>query len=1004
MAPAGGTPAAKTPAKETPAQKTPAKTTSAQKASAKKTSAKKLQAVQTPAKTAPTSSIVAISAALKTNQALLGGTNPPSASKQAPAAAPKQQPALAQGQTSQPTTKPGEMVDSQHPTVVAASSMPPQEYAHIVYDGLGAYAVSEGYDVPGPYAPSSLQISQVAHAGMMSPASPQQQPQARQQFNSFGGPVSDWIQGRGDLPAGRRNTSQDLETPTRPVGNAPRNRKPVPRPQAIAGTSTIATTAKNPAGIGRNIGQIISPTKPSTPHPDDDSPKSPNFYELEPNSLPRWLRNKKFLNPGKLRAPDNSPEHQPQQQAETRRQRTNAAIDHWRVAVLDHRTLFSGIVNLMIAQKVDAEKKTAAPTEPEEEEEADDPEVPAAQEAEVARVNSELREAWEQMNEATDCRQFRAIQCARRAAKHAARRAQRPRPSRRRRARAAALRAAHSGASGSESGADTSGQSFASSTEHPVQGTDFRTTAPLYFPRTNSPPFLGWVAWDTITERYEYGNESEEEAGDDDDGVGDEELTSVPAITKQTVAFLGLDTSPVQGVGEREEKGANKSRSASTSRIVNPPPGFDGREPVTIEVTSPYIDFHLAADPYGPQSIMDLPPYEQARLRQLLTGAELKPRMSSPYEEMTPAQREFHEQSEKWQRVDNFLMQLEATRRRKPADHYPPQDYPEGSVGRSNQHPMAYNDPLQQPRPDYNTTFANPPGQPTGEMKVMVSPDGRTIWQPVLRPFVNQSDIGTKACLQQEHMQQYYPASASRSGYDPNRTPTRTTFNTTPTTTQAHIPSGRSTFPTEQELWNAKCEEELAKQRAWRQAKLNKTFYSASHYSAMTVAEQTEAQNLDRLLASYCSGMGISRQEFIREYNLFNGPWECSYVPAQGPRTMEELRRMKHGQLAEPFVNGMYRGLSLSKHEESLPDDWKRFPRQGRREERKAHPEARSFGAVGDGRKKKGEEGGERGGEGSSKVKSTYRGDDGGESSSAEMAAIQEELRRKRKQMLGYAT
>ncbi|KAB5559675.1 hypothetical protein GE09DRAFT_63720 [Coniochaeta sp. 2T2.1] len=1487
MAPAGGTPAAKTPAKETPVKETPGKTTSAQNASAKKTSAKKLQAVQTPAKTVQTSSIVATSAALKTNQALLAATNPPSASKQTPAVAPKQQPALAPGQTSQSTGKPvpqshhvltpykigsnhpvrvghvsdpghhqqspapgvqphtrpqkpyqptpfgvrvdyqvpqghhpyatgqphgytlqpgypssnpnqqvyqtacgfqyahtgqplqyapnpltgyssqyaltggqvphrmyaaaqqpqhghpavysygqprlppeqtvyspelghttiygyhghelsthlphypqagghtpqrpapGQtwttphpshgvynpyvlgrvasdpergrleiqfgafepvqirasekvasavpathtprqsapgltlttphpsrpvynpylqegMVVSHHPTVVPASSMPSHEYAHIVYDGPGAYAVSEGYDVPGPYASSSLQTSQVAHADMMSPASPQQQPQARPQFNSFGGPVADWIQGRGDLPAGRRNTSQDLETPTRPVGNAPRNRKLVPRPQAIAGTSTIATAAKIPVGVGRNIGQIISSTKPSTPQPDDDSPKSPNFYELEPSSLPRWLRNKKFLNPGKLRAPDNSPEHQPQQQAETRRQRTNAAIDHWRVAVLDHRTLFSGIVNLMIAQKVDAEKKTAAAPEPEEEEEADDPEVLSAQEAEVARVIAELRKAWEEMNEATDCRQFKARQGARRAAKHAARRAQLPRPSRRRRARAAAFRAGHSAASGDESGADTCGQSFASNTEHPVHGTEFRTTAPLYFPRTNSPPFPGWVAWDTITERYEYGNESEEEAGDDvDGGIGDEELSFVPAIAKQTVTFLGLDTSPVQNVGEKEENDANKSRSASvsgassiesglltevqlaarraertrrlaaarerattavsgpsgqvagsteadgasknvsardqntsnsvntkeesgdsargtltdkgkgvaegksvkharaldprvavpllpalpktslakpgqskqapssgspskkndgprtvqqqrqsvdienvkpraqiskpptfrspfelvpftwnpsrahlpqhdplyeelntkTSRIVNPPPGFDGCEPVSIEVTSPYIDFHLAADPYGPQSIMDLPPYEQSRLRQLLTGAELKPRMSSPYEEMTPAQREFHEQSEKWQRVDNFLMQLEATRRRK-VEYYPPQDYPEGSVGRSNQQSMTYSDRLQQRCPDYNATIAKPPGQPTGEMKVIVSPDGRIIWQPVLRPFINQSDIDTKARLQQGHMQQYYPASTSRSGYDPNQTPTRTTFNTIPTPSQRHFPLGSSTFPTEQELWNAKCEEELAKQRAWRQAKLNKTFSSASQYSTMTVAEQMEAQNLDRLLASYCSGLGISRQEFNREYNLYNGPWECSYVPAQGPQTMEELRRMRPGQVAEPFVNGMYRSLSLSKHEESLPNDWKRFPRQGRREERKAHPETSPFGAVGDGRTKPAETAGEgKGeyGEGSSKVKTTYGGDGGGRDSSAEMAAIQQELKRKRKQM-GYAT
>ncbi|OIW30508.1 hypothetical protein CONLIGDRAFT_282076 [Coniochaeta ligniaria NRRL 30616] len=417
--------------------------------------------------------------------------------------------------------------------------------------------------------------------------------------------------------------------------------------------------------------------------------------------------------------------------------------------------------------------------------------------------------------------------------------------------------------------------------------------------------------------------------------------------------------------------GTGPSANQKTSRIINPPPGFHGHQPVTIHARAP-TQYRVPTASTTAQSQQSTKPLS-AQSEGLLRLLTFKP--ASRFEDVRTPQTTPNQA----QKASQLLKQPESSTDTMDSQQQPvyagltarakiDSSFPDFQCFNTKQFPKSSQ--MQQPS---NADGPSTSGQQTAGLVEAASTttggqaqpimqakwDATTnTWISPLADLVGKSDDVAVDRLPWELMKVYYP-------------------NGPPRHMGRYIPMPDNWQ--EQHLRNLRTTTAgmTPEEQARYQAKVEKIFNSTSRFFGMTQAEMVEDVNLRYIFACYLSDLGITRAEFDREYNRYADPLDSPLVPGKySNMTLEDVMKMRPHEVVEPMLNMAFRNLLLFRAEGAMPEGHQTWRSMYTSDHPaiKPKPKPSSFGVIGDGRPSKGK--------GKEVARSADEGDEG-ESSTA---------------------
>ncbi|KAH8907413.1 hypothetical protein BR93DRAFT_967319 [Coniochaeta sp. PMI_546] len=436
---------------------------------------------------------------------------------------------------------------------------------------------------------------------------------------------------------------------------------------------------------------------------------------------------------------------------------------------------------------------------------------------------------------------------------------------------------------------------------------------------------------------------------------------------------------------DSETYGADLTAMPRGSRTIFPPPGFKGLKPVTIESTPPQSPTPTAPTPLTSADfcrIYNIPPSQAETLLQLLRSCTSPP---NPEKAHLPQTTQPH--SQKTHQLPN---QEETTESK--------MDPGAGNMGSPQQLPYFYltaSGHLQPYWPDsQNFSFqgfpmhsqmphpANAGGsqafgyqtpgpagagsqyagyqtQPTMHARYDASTN---TWIPHWTGLASHSgNIGAEA-LPSDWMKKYYPngppPNMARHNPIPDNgqwasSPYQSTYPANQSTylaNQSTYPANQSTYPANQSTAMTTATitpEEQARHHA-------RTYWGPTRYWGMTAEEAFQDVKLRDKFAWYLVSLGLSREDYDREYSRYADVFDSTYVADEFRHlTVEHVKKMPLHELTEPMITMAFRNLLIHHAEPALPkadDSWRDFidPTYNPPVYR---PKPNPFGAIGDERK-----------------------------------------------------
>lgn len=392
----------------------------------------------------------------------------------------------------------------------------------------------------------------------------------------------------------------------------------------------------------------------------------------------------------------------------------------------------------------------------------------------------------------------------------------------------------------------------------------------------------------------------------------------------------------------------DQTASHNSYRIVHPPPGFQGLNPVALKPRS------------RPQSPVSLLPNSTPILQQRVTPSQkdyLLRLLRSSY--LTPAMSEAPNREARSRRIgrntDELLSliksgevnvasyqqptpQQSTTSRgpdlRNPSSRVTPEDSIMSQVSKVD----GSHSSRERTENSSQTSYHTISGQAQPRSQSVQARDGsNTLVSPLAGLVGNGEGIAAER-LSWERMKGYYP-----NGPPSNMAP----YIPIPDSWQSAYPVKSSTTLTQRGM--------STEEHARYHAQVDKAFYSGSQFFGMTPEEATGDVNLRHIWACYLESLGISRADFDKEYNRYANVFDNNYRPSQWANmTVEELKAMPAHQVTEPMITMAFRNLLLHRTEAGLPDGQKTWPSNFVRDHPAitprpvANPQPATFGAVGD--------------------------------------------------------